>query len=368
MKKYSSVIAVMSIILVVFAIAGCSGKSEEQGAAAAPAVSEPVASPQPAAKKTFNVDGKGKTVGVASQHMGNAWNKNSVQAIKDALEPYGFTINHQDGGGSTSSQVAAVETFITQKVDYIIVSGGEGGAFNSASVQAKNSGIPVIGVDMFLEGGITGIMCDNWSGGVQMGIYAVNMMKGEGKYILLDTSGWATLLWRGRGAESVLSSFDRIRKIGSTREVAATDPVTQGYEITKAALQADPDLKAVLVTWNMPAVGVYNALVELNKVNQVTIISADTGDDVISAMLESKAGAWGFMGQNSYELGTLAAESVLTHLSGGNVPFAQIGTTYFVSNDDYVKGDIKTVKIQTPADHWKEVLEPVLGPLADYID
>ncbi|MDR1895067.1 MAG: sugar ABC transporter substrate-binding protein [Spirochaetales bacterium] len=357
MKRISQFTGLLLAVILLGLSAACSGETQSPAAqTGAPAAQE-------AGAKTFNVDGAGKVVGVATQHMGNAWNKNSVQAIKDILEPYGFRINHQDGGGNTQAQVAAVETFITQRVDYIIVSGGEGGAFNAVSLQAQRAGIPVIAIDMFLDGGITGIMCDNWSGGVQMGIYAVNQMKGEGKYILLDTSGWATLLDRGEGAESVLSSFSKITKIGSTREVAASDPVTQGYQITKAALQANPDIKAVLVTWNMPAIGVYNALTELNKVNQVTIISADTGDDVISAMLERGAGAWGFMGQNSYELGTLAANSVLTHITGGTVPFAQIGTTYFVTNDDYIHGDIKTVKIQDPQEHWKEVLEPVLGPL-----
>jgi ribose transport system substrate-binding protein len=352
------IVTVFLLVSLLTVLAACSGAGDESSVSSGTEEAQPES-----AQKTFNVNGSGKVIGVATQHMGNAWNKNSVQAIKDVLEPYGFRINHQDGGGNTSAQVAAVETFITQGVDYIIVSGGEGGAFNAVSVQAHKAGIPVVAIDMFLDGGITGIMCDNWSGGVQMGIYAVNQMKGEGKYILLDTSGWATLLDRGEGAESVLSSFSKIRKIGSTREVAASDPVTQGYQITKAALQADPDIKAVLVTWNMPAIGVYNALAELNKINQVTIISADTGDDVITAMLENGAGAWGFMGQNSYELGTLAADSVLTHASGGTVPFAQIGTTYFVTNDDYIKGDIKTVKIQDPQEHWKEVLEPVLGPL-----
>ncbi|MDR1900707.1 MAG: sugar ABC transporter substrate-binding protein [Treponema sp.] len=365
MKKSLFFVAVLGFVLLAAGMIACSGESGGGSGETAGTGTETAAV---TGQKTFNVNGSGKVVGVASQHMGNAWNKNSVQAIKDVLESYGFTVNHQDGGGSTSAQVAAVETFITQKVDYIIVSGGEGGAFNSVSVQAKNAGIPVIGVDMFLDGGITGIMCDNWSGGVQMGIYAVNKMKGQGKYILLDTSGWATLLWRGKGAESVLNSFSAIQKIGATREVPAMDPVTEGYDITKAALQADPDINAVLITWNMPAIGVYNALRELNKIDQVTIISADTGDDVISAMLEPSAGDWGFMGQNSYELGTLAAESVLTHASGGTVPFAQIGTTYFVTNDDYIKGDLKTVKIQTPEDHWKEVLEPVLGSLSDYTD
>lgn len=314
-----------------------------------------------------DVDGTGIVVGIATQHMGNAWNKNSVQAIQDVLEPLGFEINHQDGGGDTAKQVAAVENFITQGVDYIIVSGGEGGAFNDVSKEAAAKGIPVVSIDMFLDGAITGIMCDNWSGGCQMGIYAANQMQGEGKYILLDTSGWATLLDRGEGAESVLSSFSGIEKVGATREVEASDPVTAGYEVTKAALQADPDIKAVLVTWNMPAIGVYNALLELGKVEDVTIISADTGDDVISAMLEETAGDWGFMGQNSYELGTMAANSVLKHMKGEEVPFAQIGTTYFVTNDEYVAGDVKTVKIQTPEEHWTEVLEPVLGSLEDYI-
>ncbi len=316
---------------------------------------------------TAETDGTGIVVGVATQHMGNAWNTNCVQAIQDTLEPLGFTVEHQDGGGDTAQQVAAVENFITKGVDYIIVAGGEGGAFNSVSVKASEAGIPVIGVDMFLEGAVTGIMCDNWSGGVQMGIYAANMMGGDGKYILLDTSGWATLLDRGEAAESVLSSFDGIEKVGETREVAASDPVTQGYDVTKAALTADPDIEAILVTWNMPAVGVYNALVEMGKVDEVTIVSADTGDDVISAMIEETAGHWGFMGQNSYELGVMAANSITTLMEGGTVSFAQIGTSYFVSNDDYIDSDIKTVQIQNPEDHWAEVLEPVLGTLEDYL-
>lgn len=44
---------------------------------------------------TEAVDGTGKVVGVATQHMGNAWNRNCVQAIKDVLEPLGFTVEHQ---------------------------------------------------------------------------------------------------------------------------------------------------------------------------------------------------------------------------------------------------------------------------------
>ncbi len=316
---------------------------------------------------TVHAEGAGKVVGVASQHMGNAWNKNSVQAILDVLEPLGFTVNHVDGGGDTAAQVALVENFITAGVDYIIVSGGEGGAFNAASLEAAAKGIPVIGIDMFLDGAVTGIMCDNWSGGVQMGKYAASLMGGEGKYILLDTSGWQTLLDRGESAEQVLSTFTKIQKIGETRECPGSDPVNEGYEITKAALAADPDIKAVLVTWNMPAVGVYNALKEMNRLD-VNIVSADTGDDVISSMVEEGAPTWGFMGQNSYELGTMAAQTVLALEKGETVPYSQIGTVYFVTNDDYVKGDVKTVKIQTPEEHWAEVLEPVLGTLADYID
>ena len=363
------------VVALVFAMAlvGCSGSSSKSDSSSSSDSSKSDTSASSgtsssSSTETFNVDGKGKTVGVATQHMGNAWNKNAVEAITKSLESYGFTVNHQDGGGDTKTQVSAVENFITQGVDYIIVCGGEGGAFNDVSLQAKKAGIPVIGIDMFLDGAVTGIMCDNWSGGIQMGRYAVNKMNGEGKYILLDTSGWSTLLWRGQGAESVLSSFKNITKVGETREVAATDPVTQGYEVTKAALTADPDIKAVLVTWNMPAVGVYNALKELNKLDSVTIVSADTGDDVISAMTEEGAPDWGFMGQNSYELGTLAANSVLKLASGETLPFSQIGTTYFVTNDDYIDSGVTSVKFQNPEDHWNEVLAPVLGKFEETND
>lgn len=312
--------------------------------------------------------GDGKVVGICTQHMGNAGTRNLVYGAQAILEPAGFKVNHQDGGGDTAAQVHAVENFITQGVDYIIIAGGEGVAFNDVSLEAKKAGIPVVGIDMFLDGGVTGVMSDNWSGGTQMGLYAVNRMQGEGKYILLDTSGWATLLDRGEAAEAVLSSFPNIKKVGQTYDVPASDPVTRGYEITKAALAADPDIKAILVTWNMPAIGVYNALLEMNKVDDVTIVSADTGDDVISAMLEDEAGHWGFMGQNTFENGIRAGESVVSLAKGEDVPFAQFSTTYFVTNDEYLDNDVTPFKFQKPAEHWKETLENVLGPLEDYAE
>ncbi|MDR1506824.1 MAG: hypothetical protein LBI67_06940, partial [Treponema sp.] len=84
MKKSLFFVLGFGFVLLAAGMVSCSGKSSGGSTETVPTVSSVAA--VTGSQKTFNVNGSGKVVGVASQHMGNAWNKNSVQAIKDSLE------------------------------------------------------------------------------------------------------------------------------------------------------------------------------------------------------------------------------------------------------------------------------------------
>jgi ABC-type sugar transport system substrate-binding protein len=246
----------------------------------------------------------------------------------------------------------------------------------SGAQHIVEAGIPYTVIDMFQEGAITNVMADNWGGGTQLGLYVVNQTGGKGKVLILDTPSWVTLLARADSADVVFNPFrsdDPKKGITVERfDIDAGNAVTDAQTKVAAALAADPekDIKAIVTTWNLPAIGAYAALKAAGRTKDVVIASGDTGKDVLQAMREKEAGKWVFMGQNSYVLGTRAAQALDLALNGKQdlVPYAQFGPTYFVSNlggpnDPVIDGS--EIKLQSPEQHWKEVFGTEFGTVSD---
>ncbi|MBA3072719.1 MAG: substrate-binding domain-containing protein [Anaerolineae bacterium] len=386
MKKLLTVLSCITlIVLVLVSATGCATTAEapvaesNSVAEVQPAVEQQVESVadtaiEAAIKALDPKRGEGKTIGVVAFFQANDWNRNALQAITDNLEVYGYTVNIIDGNGDAAKMNAAVNTHIANKVAGIIMAGGDGTALKSGCAKIVEAGIPYTVIDMFQEGAITNVMADNWGGGTQLGLYVVNETKGKGKVLILDTPSWVTLLARADAADVVFNphrSDDPTKGIVVERfDIDAGNAVTDAQTKVAAALAADPDnnIKAIVTTWNLPAVGAYAALKAAGRTDDVVIASGDTGKDVLQAMREPEAGKWVFMGQNSYVLGTRAAQGLDLALNGQAdlVPFAQFGPTYFVSNlggpDDAVI-DGSEIKLQSPEQHWMEVFGTEFGTI-----
>ena len=376
MKKIN-LISMFVLLIAALVLSAC-------GSAAAPAPA-PAANP-PAAQPASQADSKivtaikaldpnrgaGKTIGVVAFFQANDWNRNALQAIKDNLEKYKYTVNVIDGNGDAAKMNAAIDTHIANKVSGIIIAGGDGTALKSGAAKIVAAGVPYTVIDMFQEGAITNVMADNWGGGTQLGLYVVNQINGKGKVLILDTPSWVTLLARADAADVVFNpmrSEDPKTGILVQRfDIDAGNAVTDAQTKGAAALAADTnkDIKAIVTTWNLPAVGAYAALKAAGRTGDIVIASGDTGKDVLQAMREKEAGKWVFMGQNSYVLGTRAAQGLDLALNGKKdmVPYAQFGPTYFVSNlggptDAVIDGS--EIKLQSPEQHWKEVFGTEYG-------
>ena len=373
MKKFLNV-TLFLILIATLVLSACNQTAETPAA--------PVTAAQPASQADDAIvsalkdldpsRGEGKTIGVVAFFQANDWNRNALKAITDNLEQYKYTVNIIDGNGDAAKMNAAIDTHIANKVDGIIIAGGDGTALKSGCAHIVEAGIPYTVIDMFQEGAITNVMADNWGGGTQLGLYVVNQIEGKGKVLILDTPSWVTLLARADAADVV---FNPLRtddpKTGIVAErfdIDAGNAVTDAQTKVAAALSADTDkdIKAIITTWNLPAVGAYAALKAANRTEDVVIASGDTGKDVLLAMREPESGKWVFMGQNSYVLGTRAAQGLDLALNGMQnlVPYAQFGPTYFVSNlggptDPVTDGS--EIKLQSPEEHWKEVFGTEFG-------
>lgn len=381
MKKLRPVLFFVVLLMVLASAVGCSPQPAAAPEAVAPAAEAAPASVadteiEAALKALASDRGKGKTIGVVAFFQANDWNRNALKAIKENFEPYGYTVNIIDGNGDAAKMNAAVTTHIANGVDGIIMAGGDGTALKSGCAQIVEAGIPYTVIDMFQEGAITNVMADNWGGGTQLGLYVVNETGGKGKVLILDTPSWVTLLARADSADVVFNpmrSADPTKGIVVQRfDIDAGNAVTDAQTKVAAALAADPEkhIKAIVTTWNLPAVGAYAALKAAGRTSDVVIASGDTGKDVLQAMREPEAGKWVFMGQNSYVLGTRAAQGLDLALNGkaDMVPYAQFGPTYFVSNlggpnDAVIDGS--EIKLQSPEQHWQEVFGTAFGTISN---
>lgn len=300
-----------------------------------------------------------KVVGVSNQWLGNDWNFFANEAIVKHLESKGVKVDVTNAQGRTGQQKSDVENFIAKKVDGIIIKGGEGGAFLDVSRKASQANIPVVGVMMFLPGGVAVTDSNVWEGNVNMGIWLVNQMHGEGKYIILDAAGWHSLVVRREAAETVLKWFPEIKRVADVYEVDTADPVNNAYSIVKSTLRAHPDLKAVISTWGLPAVGAIMAIKEMKKEKQVSLICTDADRPVLAEMAKPDAPRTAVLGLDPHQNGLFAAELIIDALNYKTVAEARanmntlhVVPTDLISNTD-PKNEFKAKRVMSLDEAWQ---------------
>ena len=300
-----------------------------------------------------------KVVGVANQWLGNDWNFIANQTIIKNLEAKGYKVITTNAEGATNQQKADVENFIQMGVDGIVIKGGEGGAFVDVSQKAWDANIPLVGVLMFLPGAVASTCSDSWEGNVNLGVWLVNQMHGEGKYIILDAAGWHTLVIRRDAVESVLKWYPEIKRVADVYEVDTADAINNSYDIVKATLRAHPDLKAVVSTWGQPAVGAAKAIKEMKKQDQVSIVCTDADRPVLAEMAKKDAPRMACLGLVPKENGAYAAELVDKAIQFNSVTEAKKGmdTLYVVptaltSNTD-PKTEFKHKRVMDLNEAWE---------------
>jgi ABC-type sugar transport system substrate-binding protein len=356
------VVVFLLALCIIFTMAACGGGSQSAGqSSAAPAQSGTSggATSGGSSGGSLGTDvseksGTGKTIGVASLHLVNDWNNYATEAIKEYLEARGYQVIHTNAQDSTSQMVRDVENLIARRVDGIIIAGGEAHAFMELSTRAKNAGIKVIGMDMFLPGASSGVGADNYTGGTLIGEFMVNRMQGAGKYIILNSPGWQSLTIRKRMATAVFEDFPLMVNVGEF-EVAG-DPVQIGYDSVKAVVRNHPDLKGVLCTWGLPSIGAAKAVQELGLQNQICVVSADSDRVVMEKMAEGDAPKMANIGQAPRENGKIAAAMVDLAINRGDadMPTMVFAPTLMVSNGDPI-ADFPEVERTNMRDLWDEV-------------
>lgn len=172
-----------------------------------------------------------------------------------------------EGTNDPIAQIAAVETFVNEGVDAIVLLPTDGAALTEAALAAMEAGIPVINVDREFSSPFaarTTVLGDNYGMGVSAGTYICEQLDGNADAVVAEIAGIDSLPLtqdRSQGFADALADCD----LDVTARVAADFTVAGGEAVTSQLLAANPEIDAI---WNHDddqGVGVLAAIASANR-------------------------------------------------------------------------------------------------------
>ena len=149
-NRFQYVTIALLIVFLSSLSAGCATAAAPT--AAAPAANAPAAAAAdtaaPAAEAAQPAAAQKYVIGLSSFQQGNDWNIQVAQGAKANISKKGWDVVHANAEGDTNAQISAMEGFLNQKVDGVVVAGGSGPALIPVIQKLVAAGIPVVTVDI----------------------------------------------------------------------------------------------------------------------------------------------------------------------------------------------------------------------------
>lgn len=239
---------------------------------------------------------------------------------EDAAEEMGVDLQIVDGNNDPARQVEAIENFITQQVDAIIVVAIDVEGIIPAVSAARDAGIPVIAIDARVDvppaNAFIGV--DNYGAGVEAGEYLVN-------YVNENMDGNARV-----GIVGALNSFiQNQRRDGFLEVVEAAEGIevvgtVDGQNVQEVALTAaenlvtaNPDMDLIYATGEPALIGVIAAVESQAATDRVRVIGWDLTSQAVRGIDQGFVQA--VVQQDPYQEGYEAVMASLNFINGEEV-------------------------------------------------
>ena len=218
-----------------------------------------------------------------------------------------------------SAQNDAIENYITQKVDGIVLVAIDVNGVKPAITAAKQAGIPVIAVDAQIPDGdnVAFVGVDNTKAGEDIGSFFAG-------YVKKEMGGKAKV-----GIVGALNSFIQNQRLDGFKKTASIAGVTfadtvDGRNVQDAALTAsenlmtaNPSMNAIYATGEPALIGAVSAVDTADKKKSVKVFGWDLTAQAIKGIDEGWVTA--VVQQDPYTEGKVAIESLAKIKSGGKV-------------------------------------------------
>lgn len=262
-------------------------------------------------------------IGITLMSLRHPFFQEMKVGMDETAKDLGIIIRMTDADFDAGIQSNQVNDFIQQKVDGIVITPCDSKALAPSVQKAIDAGIPVVTVDVAAEGAnvVTHVASDNHKGGQIAG----GLMKGAlekrgvstGTVIIVDHVGVTSTQQRNAGFREVMdSSFP-----GITIEVFdAVGQRDKAMAVTEDALQRFGDsLVGIFGVNDDTSLGALSAVERANKLNSISIVGYDAGDESRAAIQAGKI--VGNTIQLPALMGRMGIESLVDYIKGVKTDF-----------------------------------------------
>ena len=215
--------------------------------------------------------------------------KDYMTAKADAMGDVELTV--VDAGGDAAKQLQQVETFISQKVDAIIMQPQEQEACSPAIDKAKAAGIPIINCNSLTITEPDAYVGSNDSESAEIAMtYLAEQHGGKGNVLMMHGHpGQTAEVKRTEGAMDILAQNPDMTLLD---EQTADWDRAEAMTLMENWIQAYGDqINAVFCQNDEMALGALNALVQAGKKDNVLVVGVDAIDDALQSVKDGKMDA-----------------------------------------------------------------------------
>lgn len=254
--------------------------------------------------------------------------------FKAAAAKYGVKVDRVDPQKmELPLQVKAIEELIAQKVDGIALSAVDDAGLKPVISEAIKAGIKVITFDAPApsSAALTYIGTDNQTAGLEAGKKMGELMKGQGKIVILQGGLGATNLnLRTKGFKEGLAKTAPNVKVLDVVDTNGDFSVATNK--TEALLQAYPDVTAVFSVSAEGAPAAAAVFKQQKKTGKILLAGFDDLKDTLKGI---KDGAVSFcLVQKTFKMGWLSIEALLDATKGKTLPKVTDTGVLFVTKDN----------------------------------
>ena len=215
--------------------------------------------------------------------------KDYMTAKADAMGDVELTV--VDAGGDAAKQLQQVETFISQKVDAIIMQPQEQEACSPAIDKAKAAGILIINCNSLTITEPDAYVGSNDSESAEIAMtYIAEQLGGKGNVLMMHGHpGQTAEVKRTEGAMDILAQNPDMTLLD---EQTADWDRAEAMTLMENWIQAYGDqINAVFCQNDEMALGALNALVQAGKKDNVLVVGVDAIDDALQSVKDGKMDA-----------------------------------------------------------------------------
>lgn len=307
-RKFMAVLAM--VLVCILSAAGCKknvGSPEDN----------PVQEEEEEGEEDGQADEEGYTFGFSAIDMENPYFITLENSIRESLTENGDRLITMDPGTDEDVQASQIQQMIDEGIDAIFLSPVNWESITPSLETLREAGVKIINVDtqvkeMDYVDAYVG--SDNLEAGRICGQALLERCPEGGKLLILECPTQNSINDRITGFEEAISDADPGFEVVARENTDGK--FEKSLEVAQAALEAYPDVTAIMCGNDQIAVGAQTA-VNLLGMDNVIIYGVDGSPDIKKELLKSDTQIAGTAAQSPINMGKEAVSVALAVLDGG---------------------------------------------------